>query len=134
MQTIAKLKHEMCVLSRQVTAVSQELQEMTRLLKPLLHTSPSLLLLPVTPPPSVSSHGCSPAPPLLTQHAPVGPPSVLPLEPALDFDPLRCPGSPHSAPPSLHGSPHDHPPPLLLLLHHLPVLPLHPPPGGLIGA
>ncbi|CAB1433515.1 unnamed protein product [Pleuronectes platessa] len=29
MQTIAKLKHEMSVLSRQVTAVSQELQEMT---------------------------------------------------------------------------------------------------------
>ncbi|XP_034088803.1 uncharacterized protein LOC117557196 [Gymnodraco acuticeps] len=55
MQTIAKLKHEMSVLSGQVTSVSQELQEMTRLLKPLFH-NPSMLLMRVTPP---------------TQHAPV---------------------------------------------------------------
>ncbi|GLD69309.1 potassium voltage-gated channel subfamily H member 3-like protein [Lates japonicus] len=45
METIAKLKHEMSVLSRQVTAVSQELQEMTRLLKPLFH-NPAALLMP----------------------------------------------------------------------------------------
>lgn len=56
---------QMSVLSRQVTAVSQELQEMTRLLRPLCHGS-SALLVPnaaVTPPPSVSSLSCSPAPP-----------------------------------------------------------------------
>lgn len=63
---------QMSALSRQVTAVSQELQEMTRLLKPLYH-NPSALLLQsaLTPPPSVSSHSCSPAPPLLTRHSPV---------------------------------------------------------------
>lgn len=81
---------------------------MTRLLKPLLHNT-STLLIPsaVTPPPSVSSHSCSPAPPLLTQHAPVdcsddqNPPSVLVPEPSSprlsmtkvlqgEFDPLQC--------------------------------------------
>lgn len=54
---------QMSVLSRQVTAVSQELQEITRLLRPLCH-GPSALLVPstaVTPPPSVSSLSCSPA-------------------------------------------------------------------------
>lgn len=55
----------MSVLSRQVSTVSQELQELTRLLRPLCH-GPSALLVPsaaVTPPPSVSSLSCSPAPP-----------------------------------------------------------------------
>lgn len=64
---------QMSVLSRQVTAVSQELQEMTRLLRPLCH-SPSALLVPsaaVTPPPSVSSLSCSPAPPhAASRHTP----------------------------------------------------------------
>nr|XP_033479043.1 potassium voltage-gated channel subfamily H member 3-like [Epinephelus lanceolatus] len=109
METIAKLKHEMSVLSHQVTAVSQELQEMTRLLKPLFHNPSTLLIASaVTPPPSVSSHSCSPAPPLLTQHAPVdcsdnqNPPSLLVPEPSSpqpsmtkalqgEFDPLHCP-------------------------------------------
>ncbi|XP_061551149.1 potassium voltage-gated channel subfamily H member 8-like isoform X1 [Phycodurus eques] len=56
MRAIAKFKHEMKVLAQRVATVSQELQEMTRLLKPLFH-SPSTLLTPsaVTPPPSVSS-------------------------------------------------------------------------------
>ncbi|CAG5933043.1 unnamed protein product [Menidia menidia] len=119
MQTIAKLKNEMCVLSRQVASVSQDLQEMTRLLKPLLN-KPSTVLIPcpVTPPPSVSSQSCSPAPPLIAQHAPVGyseeqsPPSLLAPDPPPspmsaskvfqgDFDPLQCsrtispPHSPH---------------------------------------
>ncbi|KAM4602154.1 voltage-gated delayed rectifier potassium channel KCNH8-like [Polymixia lowei] len=73
MQTIAKLKHEMNMLSRQVSSVSQELQEMTRLLKPFLH-NPTTLLLPsaMTPPPSLSSNSCSPAPPLPAQTAPTG--------------------------------------------------------------
>ncbi|XP_056157061.1 potassium voltage-gated channel subfamily H member 3-like [Lampris incognitus] len=73
MQTIAKLKHEMSVLSRQVSTVSQELQEVTRLLKPLFH-NPQTLLVPsgaMTPPPSVSSDSCSPAPPLPAQTTPL---------------------------------------------------------------
>lgn len=78
---------------------------MTRLLKPLFH-NPGMVLMPsaVTPPPSVSSHSCSPAPPLLTQHAPVDgqnlPLVVAPPEPSSpqlsmttsqgEFDPLQC--------------------------------------------
>ncbi|KAM6945757.1 voltage-gated delayed rectifier potassium channel KCNH8-like [Aplochiton taeniatus] len=69
MQTIAKLKQEMNTLSRQVSTVSQELQEMTRLLRPLLHGSPALLGPGSTPPPSARSDGSSPAP------APNPPPS-----------------------------------------------------------
>ncbi|KAJ3582026.1 hypothetical protein NHX12_015965 [Muraenolepis orangiensis] len=57
MQSIAKLKHEMDVLSHQVSNVSQELQEVTQLLKPLLF----LHRPTVTPPPTCPS----PAPPLL---------------------------------------------------------------------
>jgi len=113
---------QMCVLSRQVTAVSQELQEMTRLLKPLFY-NPSTLLIPcaVTPPPSVSSHSCSPAPPLPTQHALVGcseeqnpPPVHVPEPPSPqlstskvfqgEFDPLQSSRSisPHYSPPFSH--------------------------------
>ncbi|XP_058478311.1 potassium voltage-gated channel subfamily H member 8-like isoform X1 [Solea solea] len=140
MQTVTKLKHEMSVLSRQVAAVSHELQEVTRLLRPLLHV-PAVLLTPgaVTPPPSVSSHGCSPAPPLLTQSAPAdssvngkAPPvlghesssqqlSVNVLRGELDqrlCSPSQTSTTPwvshSSAPPSLHSSPHEHtlvPPP-----------------------
>lgn len=81
---------------------------MTRLLKPLFHNT-STLLIPnaVTPPHSVTSHSCSPAPPLLTQHTPVdhsddqNPSSILvpgPDSPQLsftkvlqgEFDPLQC--------------------------------------------
>lgn len=111
---------------------------MTRLLKPLFHNT-STLLIPsaVTPPPSVSSHSCSPAPPLLTQHAPADcsddqdPPSILVPEPSSpllsttkvvqgEFDPLQCspsrtvisqnpPRVSHwSAPPSLNSSPPEH--------------------------
>lgn len=99
---------QMSVLSRQVTSVSQELQEVTRLLKPLFHNT-STLLMPsaVTPPPCMSSHSCSPAPALLTQHAPVhcpdcqNPPPILVPEPSSPpqsmakvllekFDPLQC--------------------------------------------
>ncbi|KAK5874933.1 hypothetical protein CesoFtcFv8_027474 [Champsocephalus esox] len=115
MQTIAKLKHEMSVLSGQVTSVSQELQEMTRLLKPLFH-NPSMLLM-----------RCAVTPP--TQHAPVDnhrhTPSCIPVPDSSmnsvlkeDFDPLQSPPitPPHplSAPPSLTRSPHEHtvlPPP-----------------------
>ncbi|KAA8579795.1 hypothetical protein FQN60_006888 [Etheostoma spectabile] len=139
MQAIAKLKHEMSVLSRQVTSVSQELQEMTNLLKPLFH-NPSTLLMAgtVTRPPSVSSHSCSPAPPPFTQHAPVdcsddlNTPSILVPEPSSlqpsmkkllqgELDPIQCPPSQtlpshyppvshRSAPPSLNTSPHDRTP------------------------
>lgn len=123
---------QMSVLSRQVTAVSQELQEVTRLLRPLFHSA-SALLLPsaVTPPPSVSSHSCSPAPPPFTRHAPVdcsdnpNPPSFLvPDASSLlsagnmlrgEFDPLKGPASQNSpltshwsAPSSLNSSPHEH--------------------------
>ncbi|KAM9328449.1 voltage-gated delayed rectifier potassium channel KCNH8-like [Pholidichthys leucotaenia] len=133
MQTIAKLKHEMCVLSRQVTTVSQDLQEMTRLLKPLFH-QPSSLLMPsaVTPPPSISSFSCSPAPPINTQHAPADtsvnqtplgfmvpeafcgefdPPSriLTPPNPPVSHHTSTAPPVCHcSAPPSLNSSPHDH--------------------------
>lgn len=110
---------------------------MTRLLKPLFHNT-SMLLMPsaVTPPPSVSSHSCSPAPALRTQHAPAdcsdrqNPPSILVREPTSpppsaaemlqgEFDPLHCSPSRRiisqdpplvshwSAPPSLNGSPHE---------------------------
>lgn len=127
----------MSVLSRQVTAVSQELQEMTSLLKPLFHNPSTLLMAStVARPPSVSSHSCSPAPPLFTQHAPVdcsdnhNPPSVLVAEPPSphpsmtellqgELDPIQCPPSQtltsryppvshRSAPPSLNSSPHEH--------------------------
>lgn len=80
---------------------------MTHLLKPLFHNTSTLLISSaVTPPPSVSSLSCSPAPPLLTQHAPVDcsddqnapilapEPSAPPLSmtKALqgEFDPLQC--------------------------------------------
>ncbi|XP_028997322.1 potassium voltage-gated channel subfamily H member 3-like [Betta splendens] len=135
MQTISKLKHEMSVLSRQVTAVSQELQALTQLLKPLFR-NPSVLLIQsaAPPPPSVSSHSCSPAPPPFTHNAsvdcshnqnPQQPPSP-PLNVQVlrgEFDPLRCsshqPPVSHqtgaapsasycSAPPSLNSSPHEH--------------------------
>lgn len=110
---------------------------MTRLLKPLFHNT-SMLLMPsaVTPPPSVSSHSCSPAPTLRTQRAPAGcsdrqnSPSILVREPSSpppsaaemlqgEFDPLHCSPSRRiisrdpplishwSAPPSLNGSPHE---------------------------
>lgn len=136
--SISHLFPQMCILSRQVTAVSQELQEMTRLLKPLFHNS-STLLMPctVTPPPSVSPRCCSPGPTVLTQQAPADPPdrrNEADLHsPQLDmgaefqgqFDPLRCsltisppptsqqihpapPLSHRSAPPSLNSSPHEH--------------------------
>lgn len=99
---------------------------MTRLLKPLFH-SPSVLAIPVTPPPSVLSHSCSPA--LLAQRAPtdcLGDQSVpLPGE----IDTLQCPSSRpvishpprvldptctappvchRSAPPSLNSSPREY--------------------------
>lgn len=120
---------QMSVLSRQVTAVSQELQEVTRLLRPLYHNaSPLLMPSAVTPPPSVSSHSCSPAPPPFTQHAPVdssdrqNPPpflvpeassplsistsAVLPGEaPPSQNSPLA---SRWSAPSSRTSSPHEH--------------------------
>ncbi|AWP00762.1 putative potassium voltage-gated channel subfamily H member 8-like [Scophthalmus maximus] len=135
MQTISKLKHEMSVLSRQVTAVSQELQEMTRLLKPLFH-NPAARLIPsaVTPPTSMSSQGCSPAPPLLARNAPVdSPDEQSPLPPILapeppspqlsmkalqgEFDPLLCSPS--------QTAPRCYPP---LPLPQPPVIP-HPPLG-----
>lgn len=63
---------QMSVLSRQVTEVSLDLQEMTRLLKPLFHNPPTLLIpnSTVTPPPSVSSDAWSPAPLLPAQNEP----------------------------------------------------------------
>ncbi|XP_028328374.1 potassium voltage-gated channel subfamily H member 3-like [Gouania willdenowi] len=117
LQAVAKLKHEMSVLSRQVSTVSEELQEMMRLLKPvllLLH-HPSTLLMPgaVTPPPSVSSHACSPAPPPLTQLHP-NPPSLLVPKLSKEVDlfggvrdsPSSCGLSP--APLATPSSPHPH--------------------------
>lgn len=111
---------------------------MTSLLKPLFFHNTSMLMIPsaVTPPTSVSSHSCSPAPPLLIQRAPEdssddqNPTSVLgpegsspPLSMATvlqePFDPLQCsplrtvisqnpPQVSHwSAPPSLNSSPHE---------------------------
>ena len=111
---------------------------MTRLLKPLFH-NPAALLTPnvVTPPPSMSSLSCSPAPPLLTQSRRVDGsdertrPGVLMPEPSSpqqeafrgEFDPCspprHYPPLPHltdtpphvshcSAPPSLNSSPHEH--------------------------
>lgn len=106
----------MSVLSHQVSIVSQELQEMTRLLRPLFH-NPSALLTPsaVTPSPSVSPLSCSLALHLNTQHAPVhcpddqNPPSSMMHEPPSpqlsmtkvfqgEFDPLSSSPSPHSPP------------------------------------
>lgn len=111
---------------------------MMSLLKPLFFHNTSMPMIPsaVTPPTSVSSHSCSPAPPLLIQRAPEdssddqNPSSVLGLEassPPLSmttmlqepFDPLQCsplrtvisqnsPQVSHwSAPPSLNSSPHE---------------------------
>lgn len=117
---------QMSVLSRQVTAVSQELQEVTRLLKPLFHNT-STLLMPgaVTPPPNVCSNSCSPAPFVLTQHATAdcsddqNPPSIKVSEESASqggSDPLQNlpfqnpPLVSHcSAPPSLNSYPHEHP-------------------------
>ncbi|KAM9820862.1 voltage-gated delayed rectifier potassium channel KCNH8-like [Neosynchiropus ocellatus] len=59
MKTLARLKHEMGVLSQQVAIVSQDLQEMTRQLKPIFHNS-SALLTPNTEP--VTPSICSPSP------------------------------------------------------------------------
>uniref|UniRef100_A0AAV2L7Z4 Voltage-gated delayed rectifier potassium channel KCNH4 n=1 Tax=Knipowitschia caucasica TaxID=637954 RepID=A0AAV2L7Z4_KNICA len=74
MRTISKLKNEMSALSRQVTSVRQELQEVTSLLRPLL-LNPSMVLAPpianITPPPShQSSHSVSPAPLYLSTSIP----------------------------------------------------------------
>ena len=107
---------------------------MTRLLKPLFHNPAALLISnAMTPPPSVSSLSCSPAPPLPAHHTPVdcpddqNPPPVLvpePSDPQLSikvlqgqFDPLQCspsqtiasryPPVPHqtgAAPPVTHCS------------------------------
>lgn len=109
---------------------------MTRLLKPLYHST-SALLIPsaVTPPPSISSLSCSPAPALVAQHAsadcsedrkpppaPVPEPSSPPLEPSPggiahhQSSPSQNPPlySHWSAPSSLNCSLHEHvamPPP-----------------------
>lgn len=99
----------MSILSRQVSAVSQELQEMTSLLKPLFFHNTSMLMIPsaVTLPTSISSHSCSPAPSFLIQRTPEdssdnqNPTSVSgpeasspPLSMATvlqePFDPLQC--------------------------------------------
>lgn len=106
---------------------------MMSLLKPLFFHNTSMLMIPsaVTPPTSASSHSCSPAPPLLIQHAPEdssddqNPTSILvpkapspPLSMATvlqeSFDPVQCPPlqtvisqnppSHWSAPPSLNSS------------------------------
>ncbi|XP_067117092.1 potassium voltage-gated channel subfamily H member 8-like [Osmerus mordax] len=74
MQSIAKLKQEMSCLSQQVSHVSRDLQEMTRLLRPLLHSS---VISTLTPPPSVTSDSCSPAPA----------PAPLPCTSATSFSP-----------------------------------------------
>lgn len=123
----------MSALSRQVTAVSQELQEVTRLLKPLFHNT-STLLMPgaVTPPSSVFSNSCSPAPFDLTQHATADcsddqiPPSIKASKESASLSPRKVlqggsdplqnipshnpPLVSHwSAPPSPNSSPHEHP-------------------------
>lgn len=46
---------QMSTLSKQVSQLSQELQEMTRLLKPLLQAAPQPILTTLTPPPSSAS-------------------------------------------------------------------------------
>ncbi|KAM4558408.1 voltage-gated delayed rectifier potassium channel KCNH8 [Odontesthes bonariensis] len=48
-QSVSKLTDEMNILSKQVSKLSQELQEMTRLLKPLLQTAPQPILMSMVP-------------------------------------------------------------------------------------
>ncbi|KAJ0005430.1 hypothetical protein NQD34_015324, partial [Periophthalmus magnuspinnatus] len=70
-QSVSKLTEEMNSLSKQVSQLSHELQEMTCLLKPLLQASSSpLLTANLTPPPSSASQqppsACLVVPPSLT--------------------------------------------------------------------
>ncbi|XP_062420850.1 potassium voltage-gated channel subfamily H member 3 [Pungitius pungitius] len=64
-QSVSKLTEEMNSLSKQVFTLSRELQEMTRLLKPLLQTAPQPILLTMmpnfTPPPTSAGHVAPPA-------------------------------------------------------------------------
>ncbi|XP_037645466.1 potassium voltage-gated channel subfamily H member 8 [Sebastes umbrosus] len=72
-QSVSKLTEEMTSLSKQVSMLSQELQEMTRLLRPILLTvPPPILMMPnFTPPPSSASQQS-------TSTCPVPPPSATP--------------------------------------------------------
>nr|XP_020475713.1 potassium voltage-gated channel subfamily H member 8-like [Monopterus albus] len=70
-QCVSKLTEEMNCLSKQVSQLSHELQEMTHLLKPFLQTAPQPILMSMmpnlTPPPSCASQQststCLPVPP-----------------------------------------------------------------------
>ncbi|KAM8872840.1 voltage-gated delayed rectifier potassium channel KCNH8-like [Synchiropus picturatus] len=78
MQTIAKLKHEMGILSQQVATVTQELQEMTRQLKPVFQSSSALL----TPSADALLPGSvSPAPPHPGAKSILSPPQGLSRHP-----------------------------------------------------
>ncbi|XP_074513792.1 voltage-gated delayed rectifier potassium channel KCNH8 isoform X2 [Sebastes fasciatus] len=72
-QSVSKLTEEMTSLSKQVSMLSQELQEMTRLLRPILLTvPPPILMMPnFTPPPSSASQQS-------TSTCPMPPPSATP--------------------------------------------------------
>ncbi|XP_034053208.1 potassium voltage-gated channel subfamily H member 8-like [Gymnodraco acuticeps] len=78
-QSVSKLAEEMNSLTKQVSLLSQELQEMTRLLKPLLQQSPPPILMTMmpnlTPPPSssasqLSTSTCLVPPPLSSSSSP----------------------------------------------------------------
>ncbi|XP_040057891.2 voltage-gated delayed rectifier potassium channel KCNH8 [Gasterosteus aculeatus] len=77
-QSVSKLTEEMNSLSKQVFTLSQELQEMTRLLKPLLQTAPQPILMTMmpnwTPPPSSAGQ-------LSTGTGHVVPPAATPRPP-----------------------------------------------------
>ncbi|XP_077584559.1 voltage-gated delayed rectifier potassium channel KCNH8 [Stigmatopora nigra] len=79
-QSVLKLTEEMTTLSKQVSKLSQEIQEMTLLLKPLIHRAPQPLLVAavpnLTPPPSCSTSRLSASASLMAP-APVTPCSVL---------------------------------------------------------
>ncbi|XP_072301037.1 voltage-gated delayed rectifier potassium channel KCNH8 isoform X1 [Eucyclogobius newberryi] len=120
-QSVSKLTEEMNCLSKQVSQLSHELQEMTRLLKPLLQASPLSLLttaMPnLTPPPSSASQqpptACMVLPNSLTPVTPCSPQrldskSLLDSTVAEEVDLLGCllpaPHSPQN-PNSLTSSP-----------------------------
>ncbi|XP_060909640.1 potassium voltage-gated channel subfamily H member 3 [Labrus mixtus] len=120
-QSVLKLTEEMNSLSKQVCTLSQELQEMTRLLKPLLQTSSSqpilMTMMPnLTPPPSsasqISTSTCLMVPPPATP-CPLQRPDTQSLLDSGDTEGKDLPGcllpTPHS--PQRPNSPSPPPPP-----------------------
>ncbi|KAM8856308.1 voltage-gated delayed rectifier potassium channel KCNH8 [Spinachia spinachia] len=107
-QSVSKLTEEMNSLSKQVFMLSQELQEMTRLLKPLLQTAPQpTLMTPMpnwTPPPSsagrLSTSTCHVVPHAASPCSPSQRPAGYSLLDSGDTDGVDLPGcllpTPHS--------------------------------------